>query len=71
MEWVLYFAFIEQIIDPLQDNEVVFIKATKALDHSSADRYGERWLLQGAKVSEVFRLAKIESKILDTLRPRT
>ena len=25
----------------------------------------------GGKVSEVFRLAKIESKILDTLRPRT
>ena len=64
MEWVLYFAFIEQIIDPLQDNEVVFIKATKALDHSSADRYGERWLLQGARSVKCLDSPKLKVRYL-------
>ena len=42
---------IEHMIDPLQDEDVVFVKATKAPDHSSADRYVGRWL-QGATKKE-------------------
>ncbi len=54
----------DYMIDPLQDNDVVFVRATKTPDHSSANGSKGGWL-QGATKKESSGQSDLESSTLE------